>query len=111
MNILKLLPVILSFLLLAAHFYRSEMFILSIFSLLIPFTLFIKSKWIPGIIQIILILGSFEWLRTTILFVAERKMANMPWIRLCIILVSVALFTALTGLVFKIKSIKEIYQK
>ncbi|OFX24427.1 MAG: hypothetical protein A2033_09910 [Bacteroidetes bacterium GWA2_31_9] len=85
--------------------------ILSILCLLIPFTLFIKNKWIPRIIQILLILGSMEWIRTIFIFVEERKMYDMPWMRLAIILGSVALFTALSGLLFQIKSVKRFYIK
>jgi len=107
---LKLSPVILSFLLLAAHFFRSGIIILSILCLIIPFTLFIKNIWIPRIFQVLLILGAFEWIRTTLIFVEERKMYEMPWIRLAIILGLVALFTALSGLMFQLKSVMRIYR-
>lgn len=111
MNSLKLSPVILSFLMLAAHFYRSGIFILSIFCLIIPFTLFIRNIWIPRIFQILLILGAIEWIRTIMIFVEERKMYDMPWVRLAVILGSVALFTALSGLLFQLKTIKRFYKK
>lgn len=111
MNIFRLSPVILSFLMLSAHFYRSDIFVLSILCLLIPFTLFIRNIWIPRIFQILLILGAIEWIRTILIFVEERQMYDMPWVRLAVILGSVALFTALSGLLFQLKSIKRFYKK
>lgn len=110
MNLLKLSPVILSFLMLAAHFYRSGLVIFAIISLLIPFLLFIRNIWIPRMIQIILIIGALEWIRTILIFVEERKLYEMPWVRLAVILGSVALFTALSGLLFQLKSIKRYYK-
>jgi heme/copper-type cytochrome/quinol oxidase subunit 4 len=111
MNFFRLLPVILSFLLLAAHFLRYGQYPLIAFSLLIPLLLFLKKKWVPRVIQVSLALGAAEWLRTMYFFVQVRQKMEMDWQRLAIILSLVALFTLLSGLVFLNKKLKRRYQE
>ena len=110
MNILRLFPVIFSFLILSAHFSRGNLPILSILCLLIPLLLFIKRAWVVKLIQIFLVLGSLEWIRTIINYVLERQAIGEPYIRLVIILGVVALFTGLSALVFRNQSLKERYK-
>ena len=110
MNALKLIPVIVSFLLLAAHFYRGSEVVLAGISLALPFLLFLREKWIARIIQFALLLGSIEWLHTLYGFAQQRIEAGLPWTRLAIILGTVALFTALCALVFRAKSLRERYE-
>ncbi|MEE4218094.1 MAG: hypothetical protein V2I48_10825 [Xanthomonadales bacterium] len=100
MNILRLLPVVLSFLLLGAHFYRSGMLVLTGLSLAVPFLLFVRKKWVPRLFQILLVLGAIEWLRSLYFLIAMRMAWDEPWTRLAVILGTVALLTALSGLVF-----------
>ena len=109
MKYLKLSPVFISFLILAAHFYRSALFPLVLICLLIPLLLLVKNKWSVISIQLLLILGSLEWVRTIYIIVLERMAEGKPWTRLVVILAFVALFTASSALVFKFKSLKKIY--
>ena len=60
--------------------------------------------------QLMLILGSLEWLRSLYFFVAMRIAWDQPWMRLAIILGAVALFTALSGLVFKNNKLRSYYR-
>lgn len=110
MNILRLLPTIFSFLILSAHFSRQDFPILSILCLLIPLILFIKRAWVAKLIQIVLIIGSIEWIRILFVYANERQAIGAPYIRLVIILGIVALFTGLSALVFRNQSLKERYQ-
>lgn len=107
MNGLKLSPVFISALLLAAHFYRSELYPLVIMSLSFPALLLFKIKWADITVQILLILGGLEWIRTTYYFALERQAEGMPYTRMVIILGLVALFTACSALVFRYKSLKD----
>ncbi len=109
MNIIKLLPVIFSFLILSAHFSRGDLFVLSIICLLIPFLLFIKHKWVVRLIQIVLIIGSLELIRSMFHYVNERQILGEPYTLLIIIMVSVALLTGLSALVFNSKKLRERY--
>jgi len=108
-SFLKYFSIILCFLLLAAHFGRANLFTLQIVVLVIPFLLFWKNKIAAGIVQICLILGSFEWIRTLIYYARIRVENDEPWLRLSIILGLVAILTFATALIFRSKYMKERY--
>ncbi|MDZ7265644.1 MAG: 4Fe-4S binding protein [candidate division KSB1 bacterium] len=107
MNFIILLPVIISSLLMAAHFSRAEQHGVAIVFLLLPFLLLIKRRWVAIIFQVLLLLAAVEWMQTTLRIVHLRQALGQPWLRLVIILGSVALFTALAALVFESKSLKQ----
>jgi len=109
MNFVRLIPVILSFLLLSAHFYRAGLFPLVILALVFMFFLFIRGKWVARLSQVFLVIGALEWVRTLLGLVEMRQAMSMPWIRLAVILGLVALFTGLSALVFQSRSLKERY--
>ena len=109
MNLVRLLPVILSFGLLAAHFSRANMFPLVVVSLVIPFLLLIRRAWVARGVQILLLLGAVEWIRAMFGYINVRKEIGEDWGRLAIILVTVALLTACSTLVFRGKSLKKRY--
>ena len=109
MNALKLLPVILSILLLAAHFYRAGIPALSGLCIGVLFLLFFRKRWVPRLFQWLLILASLEWLRALYFFAAMRIAWDQPWTRLAIILGAVALFTAVSGLVFRNTRLRSYY--
>ena len=108
-NALKVLPVIFSFLLLSAHFYRAGLVIPAGISIAIPLFLLFRESWVPRLLQVLLLLGALEWLRILILFAGLRIEIGQPWTRLAIILGAVALFTALSGLVFRSESVRSRY--
>ncbi len=109
MNLLRLIPVILSMLLLAAHFYRAGYLILVIAMLLGPLVLFICKPWTARVIQVVLVLGGIEWIRTLINLATIRQSVGAPWERLALILCGVALFTIASALVFSLRSLKKRY--
>ncbi|MCW8844764.1 MAG: 4Fe-4S ferredoxin, partial [Gammaproteobacteria bacterium] len=110
MNILRLLPAILSLLLLAAHFFRNEMEVLTGVCVVLPLLLFFRERWVPSVIQVALILGVVEWLYTLYSFAQVRIAMDQPWTRLALILGTVALFTGLSTLVFRNRYIRQRYK-
>ena len=108
-NILRLLPVILAFGLLAAHFSRANMPPAVIVSLITPILLLIRKPWIARSIQVLLLIGAAEWIRSMLGYIQVRKEIGEDWGRLAIILVTVALLTACSALVFRGKSLKKRY--
>jgi hypothetical protein len=106
MNFLRLLPVFISFLLLAAHFLRAGQVAISIVLLSLLSLLFLRKAWVPRVIQLILLLGMVEWLRTLYSVAQVRIELDMPWMRMAIILGVVALFTALSCLVFQSETLR-----
>ncbi len=98
MIVLKVIPLLLSSLLLAAHFLRADLTPLVLLALALPLFLLFKKQWATRLVQLCLILGAMEWLRTLSLFVAERRALEQPWTRLVLIMGAVALFTGLSAL-------------
>jgi hypothetical protein len=109
MNILRLLPVIIAFGLLAAHFSRANMPPAVVVTLITPFLLLIRKPWIARSIQVLLFIGAAEWIRSMLGYIQVRKEIGEDWGRLAIILVAVALLTACSALVFRGKSLKKRY--
>jgi len=109
MNFLRLLPVVLSFLLLGAHFYRAGLLAVTGLCVVFLFLLFLRKRWVPRVFQALLLMGALEWLRTLYFFAAMRIAWGEPWTRLAVILGTVAVLTALSGLVFKHRKLKEFY--
>ena len=109
MNFARLLPVLISFLLLAAHFVRAgqDLVVLALFLLLL--CLFVQKVWVPKLIQLILLLGALEWVLTIVSVAQVRIELGMPWARMAVILGVVALFTLLSGLVFQSKALRKRY--
>jgi len=109
MNFLRLLPVLVSILLLAAHFFRAGQVVLVFVLPGLLLLLMVKKFWVPWVMQVVLLLGAAEWLRT-LFFVAQMRIEyDMPWMRLVIILGAVALLTACSGLVFRGKALRKRY--
>jgi len=109
MKALRLFPVILSFIVLGAHFLRLNQMEIGLFALIFPLFLMVKTKWTPRVFQVALLLATAEWLRSGILYVQMRQESGDDWVRLAIIMGGVALFTLLSALVFLNKKIKKHY--
>ena len=109
MNFLRLLPVFISLLLLAAHFYRAGQFVLAVVALVLLILPAIRRPWVPWLMQLALFAGAVEWLLTAHRFVQIRIHYDQPWTRLAIILGAVAALTAISGLVFRNKALKARY--
>ena len=107
---IRLIPVCLSFFLLAAHFYRGGLIPMAVICVAILLLLFIRKSWILRLFQFLLLAGALEWLRTLYAFAAMRIAFDQPWTRLALILGTVALLTALSALVFNNRKLRSFYQ-
>lgn len=76
-------------------------------SLAAPTVLLIKRPMVARAVQIALLLGALEWVRTLIAIALRRQEVGEPWLRMAVILGVVALVTALSALVFQMKSLKD----
>lgn len=110
MNFLRLLPVILSLLLVGAHFSRHNMSFLIIVPLILLGLLFLREGWVARLIQWVLVLASLEWLRTAVILALQRQDQGMPWARSAVILGAVCLFTLASALVFRSAGLRERYR-
>ena len=99
---LRALPVVLSALVLAAHFFRSRQLPLVALSLALPFLLLVRKRWSARTVQVGLVLGALEWVRTLAFFAGQRMETGRPWGRLAVILGAVAALTALSARVVRV---------
>ncbi len=106
---IQILAIILSILLIAAHFYRAGNQILTYILISTPLILLFRNRISVRIIQILLFFATIEWWRVIYNVAHIRKMYNLPWIRFSIIMSSVALFTFATIFIFYSKTLKKIY--
>jgi len=106
LNALRLLPVVLALVVLAAHFYRGQLWLpFGATVALLPF-LFIRAPWAARVLQAALVIGALEWIRTAAVLIALRQSMGQPWTRLAVILGVVALATGLCALIFQSRAIK-----
>jgi hypothetical protein len=104
------LPIVLSLLLLGAHFLRYGNTAIVIGILALAGLLFVRRPWAARIVQLVLVAGTVEWLRTLVVLVQERMALGAPYLRMAIILGAVAAMTALAALLFQAKELKALYR-
>jgi hypothetical protein len=109
MTLVRLLPVVISCLLLAAHFSRADNAVLVLISIAFPAILLLRRPWVVWTVQLALVLGGLEWIRRTVELVLQREAAGEPWTRLALILDGVALFTAGSALGFVSPALRQRY--
>mgnify|MGYP001547979985 CR=1 FL=1 len=107
--VLRLIPVILSAILLAAHFSRAGLPSISLLALGLPFLLLVRKPWAARTVQLALVLGGLEWLRAAWGYVQQRMALGEPWTRLLVILGAVALLTWASALVFRSPRLRPIW--
>ena len=98
---IRFLPILLSSLLIAAHFLRVGAMGTVVLSLAFPALLFLRRPWAPRAVQGILLLASLEWVRALFANVAQRQAQGEPWLRMAVILGVVATLTAASALVVR----------
>ncbi len=107
---LRLLPVIVSMLLIGAHFLRSGNLFLVALCLVLPLVLLVRHPLAARLLQLALLLAAVEWMRAAFVFVAARAAAGLPWVRLACILGAVAGLSAAAVFVFYCRALKERYR-
>ncbi|MEK6611873.1 MAG: hypothetical protein AABZ29_03710 [Gemmatimonadota bacterium] len=98
---LQLLPVVISLLVLGAHFLRSGSVVLVAPPFVALVLLGVRRRWAARLVQAVLLLGAIEWVRTLVRLASWRVQTGQPATRLVVILGSVALLTGLSALVFR----------
>jgi len=107
---LRILPFIISMILMAAHFLREGNVILVIIFLAVPLILFIKKRWALLSALIFDLAAVLLWALTAFELVQARLAAGADWIRMFLILLAVAAFTAWAGYLLNGKLFKERYK-
>jgi len=97
--VLFYVPMVLSLLVLGAHFLRQGATAYLLVCLALIVVLMIPRRWAAWIVQVSLLLGALLWAHTLIRTAGERIANGEPYVRLTIILGAVAGFTLLSALI------------
>jgi hypothetical protein len=106
----QLIPVIISMLLIGAHFFRSGNHLFVAACLLLLSGLFIRHPISARIMQLALFLSAAEWVRTAFVLISIRSNVGLSWTRLALILGLVAIFSLSSIFVFSTKTLKDRYR-
>jgi hypothetical protein len=109
-KVLVYLPVVLSLVILGAHFMRYGDSIGVIAALLLIALLIVRRPWVARLMQVVLILGALEWVRTLYELAQVRAALGQPFTRMMIILGLVAAVTFCSALLFQSLALKKIYR-
>jgi hypothetical protein len=110
-KVLLYLPVILSLVILGAHFMRYGNSIGVVGALLLIALLIVRRPWVARLMQVVLILGALEWLRTLYELVQVRAAYGQPFGRMMVILGIIAVVTFCSALLFQTPALRKIYLK
>jgi len=105
----RIIPYVFMIIFLAAHFSRAGSGILAGLTLLVPFLLFIKQKWVIYALQILAYLSVVIWLHSAYQYIQIRIVSGDDWYRLLAIMGTVALYSAWTGFFLPSARIKDVY--
>ncbi len=111
MMALRIVPVVLSSLVLGAHFYRAGYTPLAVAAALFPLLLLFRNLWCLRAVQVFLFFGAAEWIRTILTIADVRQAMGRPWIRMAAILGAVAFITLVSGLLLGARRVREHYTR
>jgi hypothetical protein len=108
-KVLIYIPVVLSLVVLGAHFMRYGNSIAVAGALALIALLFVRRAWVARLMQVVLVLGTLEWVYTIYELVQVRAAHGQPFIRMTVILGIVVAVTLASALLFQSKTLKKIY--
>jgi len=109
-KVLVYVPVVLSLVILGAHFMRYGNSVGVVGALLLIALLIVRRPWVARLMQVVLILGALEWVRTLYELAQVRAALGQPFTRMMIILGVVAAVTFCSALIFQLPELKKIYR-
>lgn len=102
-------PIVLSLLVLGAHFMRYGSMLGAAAAVVLSCLLLLQRPWVARLVQFVLVLGTLEWLRTLVMLARWRAAQGEPLVRMVIILGVVAAVTFCSALLFQTGALKRIY--
>jgi hypothetical protein len=109
LTVLQLIPVVLSLLVLGAHFLRAGNTLMVGTCLALLCLLFVRKPLAARLLQAALLLGALEWIRTLAALAGGRMDAGQPYLRMAVILGIVAAVTGLSALLFQTRRLGRVY--
>ena len=110
MKALLYIPIVLSLVVLGAHFMRYDNDAGMVACLLLVGLLFIRRAWAARVVQTALVLGALEWVLTLVRLSQARAAMGESATRMTVILCCVAAVTFASALLFQAKPLKETYR-
>lgn len=107
---LGMFPIVISFLLLGAHFLRASQWVLVALCVVFMLLLAVPRPWAARSIQVALVAGTFEWLLSLVLIAQQRIASGMPYTRVSLILAGVAVLTLASAFAFLLPAMRKRYQ-
>ncbi|MBT8104994.1 MAG: hypothetical protein HKP05_05070 [Woeseiaceae bacterium] len=107
---LAYIPIVLSFLLLGAHFLRDGAIAGVAASLLIIGLLFLRRPWVARLAQVALVAATIVWAFTLYDLVQMRATLGLPYTRMAIILGSVSAMAMLSTFLFQTRLLRDVYR-
>lgn len=105
----RLLPVVISYWLLAAHFFRHSVFDVALLLVCLPLLLKMRSAWISVVMGAGLLLNAAIWCLVTYDMLSVRLVMGESWGRLLFIMGGVICFTLLSAVVFQSDKVRAYY--
>lgn len=111
-KILIYIPIVLSVLVLGAHFMRyanGSLLPVAVAAVLLGL-LFVRQPWVARLMQSVLVVGTVEWIITLVNLASRRADMGEPYLRLVLILGVVALVTFCAAMLFQTRTLKDTYK-
>ena len=96
-------------LLLGAHFFRADNFLLLALCLATPLLFLYKKRWSLILLQLTAYGATASWLWTALELIEMRQQTGRPWTAAALILGAVAWFTLVAGLLMNSRCMRERY--
>ncbi len=108
-KVLLHVPIVLSVVVLAAHFLRYGNYIGVACSLALFALMFLRTAWATRVVQAALVLGALEWGWTLYRLAEMRAAMGESATRMTIIIGSVALVTLISAALFQTRALRSVY--
>jgi len=109
MKPLMFIPIVLSLIVLGAHFLRTGSMLPTLAMIALAALLLVRRAWVARLIQIVLVLGALEWVRTLVNLASWRSQQGEPAMRMAVILGVVAAITFSSALLFQTPFLRRVY--
>ncbi len=107
---MSFIPIVLSLLVLAAHFLRGGGLLVAVGVLGLLALLAIRKPWVARVMQVVLTLGALEWMRTLVTLAMRRSEQGEPFLRMTLILGVVTAVTLASALLFETPKLRRLYR-
>jgi hypothetical protein len=108
-KVLLYTPVVLSLLVLGAHFMRYDNTVGVVISVGLIGLLLVRKAWVARLVQFALLLGVMEWALTVYRLVEVRTAMGEPVTRMVVILGIVIAVTAGSAVLFETRTMRQVY--